>query len=188
MAKLSNFVAAVREVLETRDLATGLLNRQAFERAVDSWVGGGDASRPATTLLMVQVGVKGEPLAERPDVERLRALAREVKGLLRATDIIGHVDEDTLGILLPSTPVPQGERAATRIQSFFRESDGAKKRNLVITIGVSGAGNLEPWLAALQALREARLAGGDRIVVAPDRYATRGDAGNRPAGSQTSDD
>lgn len=178
MGKASNFFAAVREVLDTRDLATGLLNRPAFERAVDAWVGGGDASRPATTLLMLQVGVRGEPLAEKPDVERLRSLARETKDLLRATDIIGHVDEDTLGILLPSTPVSQGERAAARIQNFFRQSDRAKQGNLALTIGLAGAGNLEPWLAALQALREARLAGGDQIVVAPDRYATRGDAGN----------
>ncbi len=169
-------IAAVREVLDTRDLTTGLLKRQAFERKVDDWIGGGDARRPATTLLMVQVGEAGKPLAERPDRQLLEDLARSVQTLLRATDIPGRVDDDTLGVLLPSTPVAQGTRAAERILEAFRSSTRAQKGNLVATIGVSGAGNLEPWLAALQALREARLAGGDRVVVAPARYATSLDA------------
>jgi GGDEF domain-containing protein len=172
MAKISTLIAAVREVIDTRDLATGLLKRHAFEQSVDDWIGGGDARRPATTLLMVQVGEAGKPLAERPDREILEDLARSVQQLLRATDIAGRVDDDTLGILLPSTPVKQGTRAAERILEAFRSSSRAKRGNLVATIGVSGAGNLEPWLAALQALREARLAGGDRVVVAPERYAT----------------
>lgn len=172
MGRISTFVAAVREVQATRDLSTGLLKRAAFERSVDDWIGGGDARRPATTLLMVQVGVAGAPLEERPDADLLRELAKAAQQLLRATDICGRVDDDTLGILLPSTPVAQGTRAAERIHQAFRESTRAKKGNLAATIGVSGAGNLEPWLAALQALREARLAGGDRVVVAPSRYAT----------------
>ena len=171
MGRISTFVAAVREVQATRDLSTGLLKRAAFEKSVDDWIGGGDARRPATTLLMVQVGVKGAPLEERPDRELLRSLARSAQQQLRATDICGRVDDDTLGILLPSTPVDQGTRAAERIQEAFRASARAQKGDLAATFGVSGAGNLEPWLAALQALREARLAGGDCIVVAPARYA-----------------
>ena len=172
MGRISTLIAAVREVLDTRDLSTGLLKRAAFERKVDDWIGGGDARRPATTLLMIQVGEAGKPLAERPDRQLLEDLARSVQTLLRATDIPGRVDDDTLGVLLPSTPVAQGTRAAERILEAFRSSTRAQKGNLVATIGVSGAGNLEPWLAALQALREARLAGGDRVVVAPARYAT----------------
>lgn len=165
-------IAAVREVLDTRDLATGLLKREAFERKVDDWVGGGDARRPATTLLMIQVGVAGAPLAERPDKALLLELAKSVQQLLRATDICGRVDDDTLGVLLPSTPVEQGTRAGERILEAFRSSTRAQRGQLAATIGVSGAHNLEPWLAALQALRDARLAGGDRVTVAPERYAT----------------
>lgn len=172
MGRVSNLITAVREVLDTRDLATGLLKREAFERKVDDWVGGGDARRPATTLLMIQVGVAGAPLAERPDQGPLLELAREVQDLLRATDICGRVDDDTLGVLLPSTPVEQGARAAERILQTFRDNPKAQRANLAATIGVSGAHNLEPWLAALQALREARLAGGDRVVVAPERFST----------------
>lgn len=195
MGRISTLIAAVREVIDTRDLSTGLLKRHAFERSVDDWIGGGDARRPATTLLMVQVGEAGKPLAERPDRQLLEELARSVQTLLRATDIAGRVDEDTLGVLLPSTPVAQGTRAAERILEAFRASSRAQKGNLVATIGVSGAGNLEPWLAALQALREARLAGGDRVVVAPARYATTEDnlsvtgdgAPLPPAGAQPTD-
>lgn len=172
MGRVSNLIAAVREVLDTRDLATGLLKREAFERKVDDWVGGGDARRPATTLLMIQVGVAGAPLADRPDQALLLELAKAVQTLLRATDICGRVDDDTLGVLLPSTPVDQGELAANRILQSFRDSSRAQRGNLAATIGVSGAHNLEPWLAALQALREARLAGGDRVVVAPERFST----------------
>jgi GGDEF domain-containing protein len=172
MSRISTLIAAVREVLATRDLSTGLLKREAFESCVDDWVGGGDARRPATTLMMIQVGVKGAPLEDQPDRGVLVDLARDVQNLLRATDICGHVDEDTLGILLPSTPVDQGARAAERIHQSFRNSKRATSANLAATIGVSGAGNLEPWLAALQSLREARLAGGDRIVVAPARYSS----------------
>lgn len=169
MGKISTLIAATREVLATRDLSTGLLKRAAFEQSVDDWVGGGDARRPATTLLMIQVGIAGAPLAEKPDQTLLIDLAKSVQQLLRATDIVGRVDEDTLGVLLPSTPVEQGERAARRILESFRASKRAQAGNLAATIGVSGAGNLEPWLAALQALRDARLAGGDRVVVAPHR-------------------
>ncbi|MFT4034219.1 MAG: GGDEF domain-containing protein [Patulibacter sp.] len=169
MGKLSHLVAATREVLATRDLSTGLLKRGAFDRAVDAWVGGGDARRPATTLLMVQVGVRGQPLADRPDRQLVTQLASTVTNLLRATDIVGHVDADTLGILLPSTPVAHGVLAAERIVERFRNTPFAQQRDLTATIGVASANTDEPELAALQALREARLAGGDRIVVAPQR-------------------
>ncbi|MBO9534479.1 MAG: GGDEF domain-containing protein [Solirubrobacteraceae bacterium] len=171
MGKLSHLVAATREVLATRDLSTGLLKRGAFERAVDDWVGGGDARRPATSILMVQVGVKGAPLADRPDRQMIAHLAKSVTALLRATDIVGHVDADTIGILLPSTPVAQGTLAAERIVARFRDTNFAKKHGVAVTIGVASANTDEPELAALQALREARLAGGDRIVVAPERPA-----------------
>jgi hypothetical protein len=180
MGKVSHLIAATREVLDTRDLSTGLLKRGAFERSVDAWVGGGDARRPATTLLMIQVGVKGAPLAERPDRQLLLHLAKAVTGLLRATDIVGHVDEDTLGVLLPSTPVGPGERAAERILDRFRASRYAQSHDLAATIGVASANTDEPWLAALQALREARLAGGDRIIVAPERP--------EPSADDTNDD
>jgi hypothetical protein len=169
MGKVSHLIAATREVLDTRDLSTGLLKRAAFERAVDAWVGGGDARRPATSLLMIQVGVKGAPLAERPDRQLLLHLAKSVTGLLRATDIVGHVDADTLGVLLPSTPVAYGERAAERILDRFRGSRYAQSHDLGATIGVASANTDEPWLAALQALRDARMAGGDQIMVAPER-------------------
>lgn len=169
MGKVSHLIAATREVLDTRDLSTGLLRRHAFERAVDAWVGGGDARRPATSLLMIQVGVRGAPLAERPDRQLLQHLARTVTGLLRATDIVGRVDDDTLGVLLPSTPVEHGARAAERIIERFRGTTYAQNHDLAATIGVASANTDEPWLAALQALREARLSGGDRIVVAPER-------------------
>lgn len=172
MGRISNLITAVRDVLDTRDLATGLLKREAFERKVDDWVGGGDARRPATTLLMIQVGEAGAPLADRPDQGPLLELARDVQNLLRATDICGRVDDDTLGVLLPSTPVEQGALAAERILQTFRHNNKAQRANLAATIGVSGAHNLEPWLAALQALREARLAGGDRVVVAPERFSS----------------
>ncbi len=169
MGKLSHLVAATREVLATRDLSTGLLKRGAFERAVEDWVGGGDARRPATSILMVQVGIKGAPLADRPDRQMVTHLAKSLSALLRATDIVGHVDADTLGILLPSTPVAQGTLAADRIVERFRDTSYAKKHGAVVTIGVASANTDEPELAALQALREARLAGGDQIVVAPER-------------------
>jgi hypothetical protein len=202
MGRVSTLIAATREVLDTRDLSTGLLKRHAFERQVDNWIGGGDARRPATTLLMIQVGIAGQPLAERPDRQHLMDLARSVEDLLRATDIAGHVDDDTIGVLLPSTPVDPGLRAAERILESFRSTAGAQNEGLVATIGISGAGNLEPWLAALQALREARLAGGDRAIVAPERYSgiehlhdndppvavvvpERGSASPDPAGSAT---
>jgi Diguanylate cyclase, GGDEF domain len=169
MGKVTHLVAATREVLATRDLSTGALKRGAFERAVDDWVGGGDARRPATTILMIQVGVRGESMADRPDREIIVHLAKSVTSLLRATDIVGHVDADTLGILLPSTPVAHGVRAGERIVERFRDTNFAKKRDLTATIGVASANCDEPELAALQALREARLAGGDRIVIAPER-------------------
>jgi hypothetical protein len=170
MARIPAFIAAVREVLDTRDLATGLLKRDAFERAVGDWIGGGDARRPATTLLMVQVGIAGEPPAERVDPKLLVALAKSTQKLLRATDICGRVDDDTLGVLLPSTPLEQGQRAAERILESFRASPPAHE-GFAATVGVAGAGDLEPWLAALQSLREGRLAGGDRVIVTPESYS-----------------
>ena len=166
---MSTQICAPREVPHRRPRSAGLLRRAAFERAVDAWVGGGDARRPATSLLMIQVGERGAGLAERPDRQLLLHLAKSVTGLLRATDIVGHVDEDPLGGLLPSTPLDSGHRAAERILDRFRSSAYAQSRELVATIGVASANTDEPWLAALQALREARLGGGDQIVVAPER-------------------
>lgn len=171
MAQLRHLIRAVREVLATRDLSTGLLRRAAFERTVDAWVGGGDARRPATTILMIQVGPAGGPREARPDRQLVNRIAGQLHGLLRATDVVGRVDDDTVGVLLPSTPVDQGERAAERILERFRDSIDAREDGLAATIGVASANSSEPWLAALHALRDARAAGGDRILIAPADYA-----------------
>lgn len=169
MRLIPALVPALREVLRTRDLSTGLLKRDAFESTVEAWVGGGDARRPATTLLMVQVATPGQQPSDAMDRKLVLALAEEINAMLRATDVVGHVDDDTLGVLLPSTPVDQGERAAERLLERLREADIVRERGLVPTIGAAGAGTLEPWLAALQALRSARIAGGGRVLVAPER-------------------
>ncbi len=35
-----------------------------------------------------------------------------ITGVLRATDLLGRVDDDTLGILMPSTPASRPHRCA----------------------------------------------------------------------------
>ena len=121
---------------------------------------------------------------EGPDtIKLLQHLAKTVTGLLRATDIVGRVDDDTLGVLLPSTPVEHGARAAERIIERFRSTTYAQNHELAATIGVASANTDEPWLAALQALREARLSGGDQIVVAPERPVAIEDLDDEPKGA-----
>jgi hypothetical protein len=177
MRKLRHLVTATRDVLATQDLDLGILKPSAFERTVDNWFGGGDVRRPATTLLMVQVGRAGEERAERMDRAVVRDLTDSIRRLLRSTDILGAVDEDIVGVLLPSTPVDDGTQAAHRILKAYAADASGSQDGYALAIGVAGASHAEPWLEALRALRDARRGEPNTLIVASreDDEADRAD-------------
>ena len=173
MSQPRSLFAVLREAINSRDPATGTLHQSAFARAVQNWVGGGAAARrPSSSLVLVQIdwttraGRTGRP-GRRQAEASIKQVAQITASCLRATDLIGRTGEaDVLGVLLPSTPAQQAEHVSRRIRAAVAER--TIKRGFPVTVSIGLATGLanDPWASAADALNDAQLEGGNRIVVA----------------------
>lgn len=144
--------------LATRDVETGLLNRDAFEERL------GDAVRRAITaganmtVVLAELGTAGHPgdgVFRRPEgvvaVERLRSL-------LRAGDEIARTGESELALILPDTDAHGGVGAIARARADLATLEG-----VTLTVGVCDLAAAEDALAlyayADRALAQARRQG-----------------------------
>lgn len=162
----------LREAIRSRDPVTGTLHPSAFERAVFAWIGdGAGARRPSSSILLIALDwdergpTAGRP-AKRQAVTMLRAAADAVAPCIRTVDILGRVDDETLGLLLPSTPPEQAKLVAERIRKAIGELHTSRGQRVTASIGVATGLLADPWDAVHEALEDAQLAGGDRTVVA----------------------
>lgn len=163
--------ATIREVMQSRDSATGTLSRPAFERIVDAWIGGGaSARRPASSLLLIQIdwatrGGRSGP----PKKTQLETVMKNAGGILansiRMTDVLGRVDDDMFGVLLPSTPAQQAEFVSRRLRAGIAERSRHSNFPVTISVGLATALTDGTWDRAMAALAEAKAAGGNRTVV-----------------------
>lgn len=162
----------LREAIRSRDPVTGALCQSAFERAVFAWIGDGAGTRrPSSTLMLVRLdwderGRTAHRPARRQATTMLRAVADATATCIRATDILGRVDDDTLGLLLPSTPAGEAQLVADRIRAAVAELPTARGEHITLSIGVATGLVPDPWAAAVEALDDASLSGGDAVVVA----------------------
>lgn len=173
MSQPRSLFSVLREAINSRDAVTGTLHQSAFARAVQNWVGGGAAARrPSSSLVLVQIdwttraGRTGRPSRRQADIS-IRQVAEIAASCLRTTDIIGRTaDPDVLGVLLPSTPAQQAEHVSRRIRAAV--SERTLKHGFPVTVSIGLATGLanDPWASAADALGDAQLDGGNRIVVA----------------------
>lgn len=172
MSQPRSLFAVLREAMNSRDPITGTLHPSAFDRAVRDWIGGGAAARrPSSSLVLVGVdwttraGRTARP-GKRAAEGALRSVADISGTCLRATDILGRIDDDTLGVLLPSTPAQQAEHVCRRIRAATSERTPASGFPVTVSIGLATGLLTDPWAAAEGALADAQLEGGNRIVIA----------------------
>lgn len=179
MSQPRSLFSVLREAINSRDPVTGTLHPSAFERAVQNWLGGGAAARrPSSSLMLVCVdwttraGRSARP-GKRQAETVLRAVAEITGSCLRTTDVLGRVDDDTLGVLLPSTPAQQAEHVARRIRAAVSERTPKQGFPVTVSIGLATGLATDPWAGAGGALEDAQLDGGNRIVIAslPPRHA-----------------
>ena len=133
---------------------------------------------PATILLAALDDLPALRAARGPAAvaEALRDFSAVLRAATRPSDLPGHFDADTLGVLLVATPQGSAPVVAERIRAMARdqlshpEMDG---RRVTASIGIAAVGDgietaalEEAVSAAAAALAAARAAGGDRAVLA----------------------
>lgn len=158
---------------EARDVATGALAPAAFRRAVDAWITGGLPTRmPSSSLLLLRIDwpTTGAGQVVRPGRQESGQVLGMVAGLIapamRNSDVLGRLDTDTLGVLLPHTPTLQAEQVSRRLRAIVSERSRGAGRPVTVSVGMSSALLHEPWLRATQALAEAQRGGRcDRTVI-----------------------
>lgn len=172
MSQSRSLFAVLREAINSRDPITGTLHPSAFERAVQAWLGGGAAARrPSSSLMLVRIdwttrgGRTARPGRRQADAV-LKTVADVTGSCLRATDVLGRVDHDTLGVLLPSTPAQQAEHVCRRIRAAASERTPKTGFPVTVSIGLATGLVTDPWAAAAEALDGAQLEGGNGIIVA----------------------
>lgn len=158
------------EEISSRDALTGILNRDAFERAFHAWVGNGMNRRLESSLLLIDVDgfrrVNAEHGHEAGD-DALRHLTTIVNDLVRETDAFGRLQGEEFGLLFPATSGAEALIAAERIRSAVARRSRECGISFTISIGVTGAHAFsDPWAAAQRALRLAKDAGANRVVLA----------------------
>lgn len=162
---------ALRVHAGRRDVVTDTLTPAVFTRAVNAWIGVDDSHMPSSALLLVRIDWEvGFGLPVRPgraDVAKaMRIVSDLVASTLRATDLVGRVDDDTLGVLMPSTPAHQTTPVARRIRAVVSERTPNLGMPLTVSVGVASPRVEDPWAVARQAVSQARQEGGDRTVIA----------------------
>ena len=150
------------------DLYTGALAPSAFRKVVRTWIDEGTVKQlPSSSLLLLEIDWFTRP--KRSEMAHaLRIVTDVVRPSLRQSDILGRVDDHTLGILLPTTPSLHAQRVGRRIVAAVSTRTPITGHALTVSIGLSSALVNRPWENAAQALADARDAGGDRMVVAPE--------------------
>jgi GGDEF domain-containing protein len=170
MSQPRSLFAVLREAINSRDPVTGTLHPSAFERAVHAWLGGGAAARrPSSSLMLVRIdwttrGGRTTRPSRRQAEAVLKAVADITGSCLRATDVLGRVDDDTLGVLLPSTPAQQAAHVCRRIRAATSERTPATGFPVTVSIGLATGLLTDPWAKAAEALEDAQLEGGNQIV------------------------
>lgn len=178
MSHLSSLSVVLGEADGHADLYTGALAPSAFRKVVRAWIDEGTVKQlPSSSLLLLEIDWFTRP--KRSEMAHaLRIVADVIRPSLRASDILGRVDDHTLGILLPTTPTLHAQKVGRRMVAAVSTRTPVTGHPLTVSVGLSSALVNRPWENAAQALADARNAGGDRMVVAPEF----------PAGAVASDD
>jgi diguanylate cyclase (GGDEF)-like protein len=151
-----------------RDSLTGMLNRRAFMRELESEVGRSRRYGRRFALALCDLDdfkkindTDGHPAGDRA----LEDVAALLEGMLRASDLAFRIGGDEFALLLPETDAAEAADAVGRIVAAL-EGDRALPYRLGISVGVAlfpndAATGEELIGRADQALYEAKRSGGD---------------------------
>jgi diguanylate cyclase (GGDEF)-like protein len=164
---------ALRVHAGRRDLVTDTLTPAVFRRAVNAWIGVDRTHMPSSSLIFAKIDWEvGFGLPVRPgraDIAKaLRLVSDLIASNLRANDVVGRIDDDTVGILMPSTPCHQAAPVCRRIRATVSERTPNLGMPMTVSVGVASPRVDDPWSTARQALAQARQEGGDRTVIAEE--------------------
>lgn len=171
--------AQVRRRLEDgslRDALTGVLNRQAFERALTRELRLSHRYGVPACLLLIDLdyfATVNECLGHTAGDHMLRMAADFIRTVVRDVDVIGRYEGEAFGVLLPHTDREQAAVLAERLreaieQHLFMNEDGQVRAT--ISIGLAMVPNAEiasivEWMTAAQsALHRAKIQGRNCVV------------------------
>lgn len=171
LVELAIASTAARERLQIRaetDSLTGLLNRGAFERALDALAEG---DGPLAMVLLDVDHFKdvndthGHPVGDRV----LTGVAQVLRTVARADDVVARTGGEEFGWLLPGCSASAGRAAAERLRRLLARTILADGVRVTISAGVcgtrGGASGSEVYRCADAALYASKHAGRDRVTV-----------------------
>ncbi len=174
----SQRVLAARAI---RDPLTGLLNRAAFDDALERAVAEAARYGPPSLLLVDLDGFKdvNDTLGHLAGDDVLVHVAKLLTDSVRDGDVVARLGGDEFAVLLPRTAADTARRRGERLVAAAAAAPGLRPAGVAGPVGFSvGAGWLadpangpDLFLVTDEAMYAAKRSGGGRVVVRADRGA-----------------
>jgi diguanylate cyclase (GGDEF)-like protein/putative nucleotidyltransferase with HDIG domain len=156
------------------DACTGLLTLEAFCGDAEAVLGHAARSEQPASLALVDIdGFRSLNARRGPAAgdAALLAVAQRLRGLTRASDVIGRTGADELAVLMPGTPVAGARTCCERLISELDGADIPRAGFITVSAGVathrSGTTIERLLAAAARGLDRARADGGARAAARP---------------------
>ena len=123
----------------SHDTLTSIPNRISFHRALTKAVKAfQETKQPFTVLFLDFDRFKdiNDSYGHRVGDELLRAIAKRLKELVRASDVLARLGGDEFTILLNATPLAQASEIAERIHQHFLKPLIAGEQSIVMTLSI----------------------------------------------------
>jgi diguanylate cyclase (GGDEF)-like protein len=166
----------VTQLAET-DALTGVANRRAWDRSLESLTLGESAPRTPRWLAIVDLDrfkEVNDRLGYAAGDRLLHAAALAMAEQLRREDLIARIGGDEFGVMLSGINEHQARAVFERLrEAVSRQSAEGREGRITASLGFSGShsptSSAELLAAAEGSLRKAKREGGDRIVGGPLR-------------------
>jgi diguanylate cyclase (GGDEF)-like protein len=108
------------EELSITDKLTGMNNRRALQRALETQVTRSRRYHNPLSVMLIEVAIEGSMAG--PDDDIILAVSRFLGENLRWVDMIARWDERQFILVLPETAIEDGQRLLHKIRQGFSES------------------------------------------------------------------
>ena len=175
-AAVDAYVEEAQRVLRnraTRDPLTGLLNRAAFDEALQHEVAGARRETPPALLLLDLDGFKqvNDTLGHLAGDEVLVRVARLLESGVRKSDVVARLGGDEFAVILPRTTVARSRELARRLLARVRADASLADERAPVGFSIGLARLPDPRsgeqlvAAADEAMYAAKRGGGSDVVV-----------------------
>ncbi|MGA2926323.1 MAG: PAS domain S-box protein, partial [Solirubrobacteraceae bacterium] len=162
--------------LADHDALTGLLNRRSFSRELDMHAARVNRYGAEGALLVIDLDhfkYVNDTLGHQAGDELIRAASVQLRGRLRASDVLARLGGDEFAVLLPKADAPGAHRAALDLQQALAQQPaplaGSGLRATTASIGIATfrppLTGEEVFVNADLAMYDAKEAGRNRITV-----------------------